>query len=77
MSPKISTLMPSSSGTARAIRLTPYRINLALVLKRWGGLGEERRSLPPSQNNQISQVSSNRNSSDDRGVEPWTLGFIQ
>jgi hypothetical protein len=26
MSAKISTLMPSSSGTARATRRTPYRI---------------------------------------------------
>src|SRR6266446_2262992 len=38
MSPKISTLMPSSSGTARASRRTPYRI-ISRVFEAVGGSG--------------------------------------
>src|SRR5512144_2409663 len=52
MSAKISTLMPSSSGTARANRRTPYRIISPAFESGGGGLGEERRSLPPVQSAQ-------------------------
>src|SRR6266436_5555005 len=49
MSAKISTLMPSSSGTARASRRTPYKIISPAFESGGGAWGRSGAALPPSQ----------------------------